>query len=137
MELKLMYAGAMFLAGWLWAFFFVRQLLFNLRVAYPLIRSMNGIQEGLIAIGAKRYTHISTGICILISLIALGVIIRFCPLYVIITFFAAALIAIISLFSRIVPENRDMFNSFCGTYYQFVPDDELRTHIFNKKTGIS
>ena len=26
-----------------------------------------------------------------------------------------------------------MFDAFCATYYQFVPDDELRTAMYNKK----
>ena len=26
-----------------------------------------------------------------------------------------------------------MFDSFCAAYYRFVPDDELRTAMYNKK----
>ena len=26
-----------------------------------------------------------------------------------------------------------MFEAFCNTYYRFIPDDELRTAVFNKK----
>ena len=63
MEMKIMLTGAIFLGGWLWAYLFVRQLMFNFAVAYPLIRNMNALREDLIAIGAKRYTTISVITC--------------------------------------------------------------------------
>ena len=34
---------------------------------------------------------------------------------------------------RLSPKNRNMFDSFCAAYYRFVPDDELRTAMYNKK----
>ena len=45
MEIKIMLAAAMFLGGFLWVYFLIRQLLFNLRVAYPLLKKMNASQE--------------------------------------------------------------------------------------------
>lgn len=37
--------------------------------------------------------------------------------------------------TKLTPENRPMFDTFCNGYYRFVPDDELRTAMYNKKTG--
>ena len=54
MEVKIMLVGAIFLGGWLWAYLFIRQLMFNFRVAYPLIRDMNALREELILAGPRR-----------------------------------------------------------------------------------
>ena len=135
MEMKIMLTGAIFLGGWLWAYLFVRQLMFNFAVAYPLIRNMNALREDLIAIGAKRYTTISVITCGFAAAAILAVVMIFCPLYLKIGFGVGALLAIILLIPRVTPKSRDMFDSFCVTYYRFVPDDELRTAMYNKKTG--
>ena len=93
---------------------------------------MNELQEDLIAIGAKRYTNTSVVVCSILSLILLFLIIRFCPLYIIICFFVGALICLAMLLGKITPSNPDMFDSFCNGYYRFVLDDELRTEIYHK-----
>lgn len=135
MEIKIMLAAALFLAGWLWSYLFLRQLLFNLITAFPLIKKMRSLREDLIAVGANRYTVISVVTCAVISLIVLFVVIRFCPLYLIISFAAGAVIALVFLFNKLSPNNRPMFDSFCTAYCRFVADDELRTAMYNKKTG--
>jgi hypothetical protein len=135
MEVKIMLAGAVFFGGWLWAYLFVRQLMFNFSVAYPLIRDMNALREELIAVGAKRYTTISTITCCVVASAILAVVMIFCPLYLKIAFGVGALLAIILLIPRVSPKNRDMFDSFCISYCRFVPDDELRTAMYGKKTG--
>lgn len=136
MELKILLAAAIFLGGWLWSYLFIRQLMFNYRVAYPLMRKMNTLQENLIAVGAKRYTGVSVAICIGFAGLLLFLLFRFCKLYQIIAFFVGAIPAIIMLWNRILPDNRDMFDTFCSSYCRFVPDDELRTAMYNKKTGV-
>ena len=136
METKIMLAAAIFFGGWLWSYLFIRQLLFNFRVAYPLIRSMNSLREDLIAVGAKRYTGISVAICLVFSLAVLAVVIRFCPVYLIVSFLVGAVSAIAFLVGRTTVDNRDMFDSFCNAYCRFVPDDELRNAMYNKKTGL-
>ena len=135
MEVKIMLVGAIFLGGWLWAYLFIRQLMFNFRVAYPLIRDMNALREELIAVGARRYTTISTITCCVVAAGILALVVIFCPLYLQIGFGAGALLAIILLIPRVTPKNRDMFDSFCFSYCRFVPDDELRTAMYNKKAG--
>ena len=64
MEIKIMLAAAVFFGGWLLSYVFLRQLLFNFRVAYPLLNKMKGIDPELIAPGARRYTNTSVVVCI-------------------------------------------------------------------------
>lgn len=133
MEMKVLWAGAMFLGGWLFFYFFVRQLVFNFTVAYPLIRNMRGAQEELIHKSAVRYTTVSVAVCLVFIAAVCFVVFRFCASYLIISFFAAALIALGFYFTKLNPRCRAMFDAFCGTYYQFVPDDELRAAMYAKK----
>lgn len=133
MSMKVMWGGALLFCGWMWFYLFVRQLLFNFMTAYPLIKSMRKTQEELIAIGAKRYTTVSVVVCTVICAIVAGAIIAFCPLYMIICFFAGAAVALVTYLPKLTPKNRAMFDIFCSTYYRFVPDDELRTAMYNKK----
>lgn len=132
---KIMWAAVLFLLGWLWSYVFLRQILFNYLVAYPLIRRLRAMREDLIAIGADRYTLISTIACAVLAGILLAVAIRFCPLYLILSFAVGAVTAFVMLLSYVSPRERNMFDAFCATYCRFVPDDELRTAIYNKKAG--
>lgn len=135
MEMKVLWAGAMLLGGWLWFFLFVRQFLFNLTVAYPLINSMKTASEDLIHPAATKYTNTSMIICTVLIALIIFVVLRFAKPYLIICFFVGAVVCLITLIRKFTPKCRQMFDSFCGTYYQFVPDDELRTAMFNKKTS--
>ena len=74
METKIMLGAAVFFGGWLWFYLFMRQFLFNLLTAYPMIRKMQEIDPDLIAVGAKRYTNTSMMVCTVISAIVLFVI---------------------------------------------------------------
>ena len=135
MEMKIMLTGAIFLGGWLWAYLFIRQLMFDFMTALPLIKKMNALQEELIAIGAKRYTVVSVITCSVVAAALLAAVLIWCPLYLKISFGVGALLAIILLIPRVSAHNRDMFDSFCNSYYGFVTDEELRTAIYNKKTS--
>ncbi len=135
MQMQIIWAAAVFFGGWLWAYLFIRQLLFNLMTAYPLIRKMRAARADLIAVGADRYTTISMIVCCFFLLLIAGLVVRFCKLYMIIAFFVGGLSATLMLLGKLSPENRAMFDAFCTTYYRFVPDDELRTAMFNKKPG--
>ena len=130
-----MLTGAIFLGGWLWAYLFIRQLMFNFAVAFPMIKKMNSLREDLIAIGAKRYTVVSVITCLLVAAALLAAVLIWCPLYLKIGFGAGAILAIALLIARISPRNREMFDAFCNSYFRFVPDDELRTAIYNRKLG--
>ena len=133
MEIKIMLAAAMFLGGFLWVYFLIRQLLFNLRVAYPLLKKMNALKEDLVAVGAWRYTNTSMVVCILVSAIILFLVFYFCPTYLIISFGVGSLICFIVLVTKISPRNKAMFENFCIAYCRFVTDDELRTIMFGKE----
>lgn len=133
MAMKVMWAGALFCCGWFWFFIFIRQFLFNLITAYPLIKKMNNTQKDLIAITAARYTTVSVITCGLLGAIIAAVIIRFCSVYLIAGFFAGALLALVMYSNKLSPKTRSIFDTFCNAYYRFVFDDELRTAMYNKK----
>ena len=132
---KILYTGALFLGGWLWSYLFIRQLLFNLVIAFPLIKKMRSIKEDLIAIGAQRYTIISTIVCTFFAGLLLFIVLHFCPLYLTLGFVGGAVVAFIMLLKMVSQHNRAMFDMFCTGYYRFVTDDELRTAMYNKKLG--
>lgn len=134
-ETKIMLAGAILLGGWLWSYLLIRQIMYNFLVAFPLIKKMRTLKEDLIAIGANRYTVVSTVVCCLAAGALLFVVIRFCPMYLMISFAIGAVVAAVMLIKMITPCNRAMFNSFCDAYCRFIPDDELRMAVYNKKTG--
>jgi hypothetical protein len=135
METKILLAAVFFFVGWLWSYLFLRQLLFNVLTAYPLIRKMHATREDLIAVGAMRYTGVSVVTCLIVSAIILFAVIRFCKLYNIISFAVGAVAALLMLLNKLTPKNRPMFDAFCSAYCRFVPDDELRTAMYNKKPG--
>ena len=101
--------------------------------AYPLLKQMNALDKELIAVGDKRYTHISTGVSAFFALAAAAAVIAFCALYLKICFFIGGLVALVMFVPTLSYKHKPMFETFCGSYYRFVPDDELRTAIYNKK----
>ena len=131
--MQIMLIAAIFLFGWLWSYLFIRQLMFNFFVANPLIKRMNLLREEMIAIGAKRYTAVSSVVCFLVAAILLFAMIHFGRLIYIVSFGVGALLALVLLIPKISPRNKEMFDAFCNSYYRFIPDDELRTAVFNKK----
>lgn len=135
MEMKIIWAAAMVLGGWLLSYLFGRQLFFDFNIAYPTIKKMNETQEGLIDPNAKKYTSTSVGTCTFIVLIVLAIVIYFCrhKLYLMLSFLAGVVICLFMLIGKIKPESRQFFDNFCGSYYRFVPDDELRTAMYNRK----
>ena len=133
METKIMLCAGVFFGGWLWFYLFMRQFLFNLMTAYPMIRKMQEIDPNLIAVGAKRYTNTSIIVCTVFSAIVLFVIFRFCPHYLIISFFVGAVLCMLMLWGKLSPQNKAMFENFCAGYCRFIGDDELRTLMFNKE----
>ena len=135
MEIRFLWGGALFLAGWLWSYLFIRQIMFNFLTAYPLIKKMLALDEGLIAVGAKRYTTVSVLVNILFAGVTLFLVIHFCHLYQQICFAMGAVIAFVMLIPRTKPDFPASFDIFCTGYCRFVPDDELRTAMYNKKPG--
>ena len=135
MEVKIMYAGLFFFLGWGWFYLFMRQFLFNILTAFPLIKKMRSLQKDLIAVGASRYTAVSLAVCVFISALLIGILAWLCAPYLLISFGVGALLGLVMFFTKLTPTNRPMFDTFCDGYYRFVPDDELRTAMYNKKTG--
>ena len=135
MEMKIIWAAVMVLGGWLLTYLFGRQLFFDFNIAYPTIKKMDETQEGLIDPNSKKYTATSVGTCAFIIIIALALVIYLCrnKLYLMISFIAGALVCFFMLLGKVKPENKQLFENFCSTYYRFVMDDELRTAMYNKK----
>ena len=135
MEMKIMLAGVLVLVGFLWAYLFVRQFVFNIRVANPVIRKMNSLQEDMISVGAKRYTAISNLASLLVGAVTLAIVVFLCRKspYLLIAVAVGAVFAIAFIVVRTKPDNKDMFDLFSRAYARFIPDDELRTILYNKE----
>lgn len=133
--IQILYAAFLFLGGWLWAYLFVRQFIYNFTVALPLIKKIQQSDKSLIADTSKKYTYVSIianfFVCAIIAAIVL-LLLR-SKLYLLISFLVGGIVAIASNVTKLKISNRSMFEAFCTTYYRFVPDDELRTAMFNKK----
>ena len=109
--------------------------MFNILVAYPVIKNMRSLQEDLIGVGAIRYTRISNIVSLLVGGALLFVVIYFCDLYLIISFAVGAVGALVFISIRTKPSQKESFDLFSNAYCRFVPDDELRTILFNKDYG--
>lgn len=133
MEMKIMWAGAVLFGGWLAYYLFGRQFFFNFYTAYPLIQKMNAENADLISPNAKRYTTVSAFVTGLILAIICSIVLIFCPIYLKISFIVGAFLCFLMFLNKLSPNNRDMFDSFCASYYRFIPDDALRTAMYNKK----
>lgn len=130
--MQIMWYGVALVGGWFWFYLFVRQFLFNFTIAYPTIKKMNAQQE-LILPSAKKYTAVSVAVCTVFMALVVFLILRFLSLIPVCCFFAGGLVGLIMHIRVLTPTNRAMYDTFCGTYYRFVPDDELRTAMYNKK----
>ena len=133
MAMKIMWAAAIFFGGWLFSYLFGRQLVFNYTVAYPTIKKMRSQDKDLIAPGADKYTNISVIVCVLVILIVVFIVVRFCKLYLIISFAVGAVSALVMYAPHLKFSERGTFDLFCSAYSRFVPDDELRTAMFERK----
>lgn len=132
MEMKPIWAGVLFFAGWIWFYLFGRQLIFNFTAAYPTIKKMRSLDKDLIAPGADKYTIVSVVVCVLIIAVVAAIVIVFCPLYLIISFFGGALVALCLYLPSCTTRTRGTFDLFCSAYSRFVPDDQLRTAMYER-----
>ena len=135
MDSKIMFGAVFFILGWFFFYLFVRQLLFNFFTAYPLIRKMRKLYDELIAIGAARYTTVSVVVNGLLCAVIVGLILWLCPAYMQLSFAIGVALGLFMYLNKLSPSTRAMFDAFCAGYCRFVPDDELRMAMYNKKTG--
>ena len=133
MAMKIMWAAAIFFGGWLFSYLFGRQLAFNFLSAYPMIKKLRSQDPELIAPGADKYTNISVIVCVVTILIVSFIVIRFCKLYLIISFFVGAISALVMCLPRLKITDRGTFDLFCSAYSRFIPDDGLRTAMFERE----
>ena len=131
--MQYMWFGVALMGGWFWFYLFVRQFLFDFTIAYPLTKKMRNTAEDLILSAANKYTTVSVVVCSVFMALSVFLVLRFLKTFYVIGFFAGALVCLIMLIGKLTPRDRSMFDVFCSTYYRFVPDDELRTAMYNKK----
>lgn len=131
--MQIMWIGVALMCGWFWFYLFGRQFLFDFIVAYPMVKKMRSTAEDLILPAANKYTTVSVVVCTVFMAISAFVVVWFLKYYYIIAFFAGALVGLLMCIGKLNIRDRDMFDTFCATYYRFVPDDELRTAMYNKK----
>lgn len=98
-----------------------------------MIKKMREQDKDLIAPGADKYTNISVLVCVVTFAIVVAIVIRFCPLYLKISFAVGALSALLMYLPHSKVSDRSTFDLFCSAYSRFVPDDELRTAMYNRK----
>ena len=128
--------GVLFLIGWLLGYLFVRQIAFDFATAYPTLNKMKAAKEDLIVYkNAKRYTTVSVVTCILVLALfsVVCLILKFLSLWMKIAFFAGIVVVALMIIGKMGPENKKMFEAFCNSYYRFIPDDQLRTDMYNNK----
>lgn len=131
--MQFMWLGAILVGGWFWFYLFFRQFLFDFTIAYPLTKKMRDTADDLILAAANKYTTVSVVVCSVFMAICLFLVFRFLkPLYIG-GFFFGAIVGLVTHLNKLTPKDRAMFDTFCSTYYRFVPDDELRTAMYNKK----
>ncbi|MBQ2692249.1 MAG: hypothetical protein IJF53_08855 [Clostridia bacterium] len=131
--MQIMWLGAIFVGGWFWFYLFFRQFLFDFTVAYPLTKKMRNTAEDLILPAANKYTTVSVIVCTVFMAICIFLVLRFLKPLMIGGFAAGAIVGLLTHLGKLTPKDRPMFDTFCATYYRFVPDDELRTAMYNKK----
>ena len=135
MEMKIMWAAAIFFGGWLFSYLFGRQFVFNFKAAYPMIKKMRAQDKDLIAPGADKYTNISVIVCCVFLAIIFFIVIFFCRtrLHLLISFFVGFISALVMYLPRLKINERATFDLFCSAYSRFIPDDELRTAMYERK----
>ena len=135
MDKKILWAAAMAVLGWVIYYLFGRQFFFNMKTANPLYKKMKEANEDLIDGNAKRYTTVSTVAMIVVTVLVFVIVTLLCRKtpYKYIAFYAGYVICGLMLIGKNGPEIKKNFETFCGAYYRFVKDDELRTAMFNKK----
>ena len=136
MEMKIIWTAAIFFGGWLFSYLFIRQLAFNFKVAYPMMKKMRAQDKDLIAPGADKYTNISVIVCSIVILLIFFIVIFLCRshLHLLIGFFVGVISAFLLFLPRLKITERSTFDLFCSAYSRFIPDDELRTAMYERKS---
>lgn len=57
----------------------------------------------------------------------------FAALYLKISFLVGGVLGALLYIRHYGPDTQSNYNDFCSTYYRFVPDDALRTHMYDNK----
>lgn len=132
LPMKIMYFALLAMAGWVYFYICVRQLVFDFTVGYRLIKVFDGVKEDVFAAqGARRLNTISVIMWAIICAGFLWLVIHFAATYLIIGFAVGALGALAMYSRRLGPRTRYNFEAFCRTYCRFCTDDALRQAMAN------
>ncbi len=125
MEMKFMYAGFLLLAGFLFFYICSRQLIFNFSVILPLIKKFAPLGEEVFSAKfAKRFNGVSTFVWLLINAGIIFVVVRFCPLYLQLSFLFGYVTCFLGTFKQLGINTKN-FQSFCYMYARFALTAEL------------
>ncbi|MEG1632699.1 MAG: hypothetical protein RR314_01480 [Oscillospiraceae bacterium] len=129
---KIMYGALIFIGGWFYFYVCLRQFVFDLTVGFPLIKKFGDAGETVFAPKPARWLNIISTVIWLLICIGIGwASFRFFALYLLIAFWAGALLGVALYINKLGPRTRSNFEAFCRTYYRFMPNDELRTAAYN------
>ncbi|NLC72375.1 MAG: hypothetical protein GX684_01170 [Ruminococcaceae bacterium] len=132
MEMKILYAALMALAGWIFFYICVRQLVFNFTVGYPLISKLKPTGESVFyAKAARHLNNISVIIWFFIVAGISFVVIRFAPLYLQVSFAVGFISCILLFIKKLGPKDKKNLEAFLRTYSRFALPDDLRTAMYN------
>ena len=124
LPMKIMYFALLAMAGWVYFYICVRQLVFDFTVGYRLIKVFDGVKEDVFAAqGARRLNTISVIMWAIICAGFLWLVIHFAATYLIIGFAVGALGALAMSSKRMGPRPRYNFEAFCRP--MAAPDDYL------------
>jgi hypothetical protein len=135
MEKQIMWAALIFLGGWLWFYFMLRQLIFNFTSAIPLLNRYRKASKELITVNAGRFLVISIVVWTVICGAIAYVVVRFASTYLWASFLGGGLLGVLLTIPHLGPYVKANYRDFCMSYYRFVPDDELRTAMYDFKLG--
>lgn len=134
MEMKFLYAAFLLLAGFLFFYICGRQLIFNFSVTLPLIKKFAPLGEDVFSAKfAKRFNGVSIFVWLLINAGIIFVIIKYCPLYLQLSFLGGFVTCLAGTFKQL-GINQKNFQSFCYMYARFAPDAELYSAMGEAKT---
>lgn len=127
---KILWGTVLFVVGFFWFYLGGRQLLFNFITAHPLVNkfSKQGILDKKMA---TRFTITSTVMWIILCGLVAFVIFYFGGVNLKIGFVVGVALGLVLNWNRMGPSVRSNVDAFVNTYYRFMPDDVLRTNVYN------
>lgn len=132
MEAKIMYGALMIVAGWVYFYICIRQLVFDFTVGYPIIRLFATDDDRLIvAKPARNLNTVSVCVWFLLCGVLGFLVVWFCSLWLMIPFWVGVIVGVVCYINKLGPKTKSNMDAWMRTYYRFMPDDELRTACYH------